>query len=132
VSPQITAHCIGGENGGVIEMSRERFEELVGDALDEVPEELAVLVDNVVVLVEDEPPEDDPDLLGFYDGTPLTERDTRYAGVVPDRIMIFRNPTLRMCEDEDEVVEEVRITVVHEIAHHFGIDDDRLHELGYA
>ncbi|HSE07511.1 MAG TPA: metallopeptidase family protein [Nocardioidaceae bacterium] len=116
----------------MIEMSRERFEELVSDALDEVPEELAALMDNVVVLVEDEPPEDDPDLLGFYDGTPLTERDTRYAGVVPDRIMIFRNPTLRMCEAEDEVVEEVRITVVHEIAHHFGIDDDRLHDLGYA
>ncbi|MGE5719076.1 MAG: metallopeptidase family protein [Nocardioidaceae bacterium] len=113
-------------------MSRERFEELVGDALDQVPEGLAALMDNVVVLVEDEPPQDDPDLLGFYDGTPLTERDTRYAGVVPDRIMIFRNPTLRMCEDEDEVVDEVRITVVHEIAHHFGIDDDRLHDLGYA
>lgn len=121
-----------GDNGGVIEMSRERFEELVGDALDEVPPELAALMDNVVVLVEDEPPADDPDLLGFYDGTPLTERDTRYGGVVPDRIMIFRNPTLRMCEDADEVVEEVRITVVHEIAHHFGIDDDRLHDLGYA
>jgi predicted Zn-dependent protease with MMP-like domain len=116
----------------VIEMSRERFEELVADALDEVPEEFAALVDNVVVLVEDEPPADDPDLLGFYDGTPLTERDTRYAGVVPDRIMIYRFPTLRMCEDEDEVVDEVRITVVHEIAHHFGIDDDRLHDLGYA
>ena len=113
-------------------MSRERFEELVGDALDQVPEGLAALMDNVVVLVEDEPPQDDPDLLGFYDGTPLTERDTRYAGVVPDRIMIFRNPTLRMCEGEDEVVDEVRITVVHEIAHHFGIDDDRLHDLGYA
>jgi len=113
-------------------MSRERFEELVGDALDQVPEGLAALMDNVVVLVEDEPPQDDPDLLGFYDGTPLTERDTRYAGVVPDRIMIYRNPTLRMCEDEDEVVDEVRITVVHEIAHHFGIDDDRLHDLGYA
>ncbi|HSJ22095.1 MAG TPA: metallopeptidase family protein [Nocardioidaceae bacterium] len=116
----------------MIEMSRERFEELVAAALDDVPEELAALVDNVVVLVEDEPPADDPDLLGFYDGTPLTERDTRYAGVVPDRIMIYRNPTLRMCEDEDEVIDEVRITVVHEIAHHFGIDDDRLHELGYA
>jgi predicted Zn-dependent protease with MMP-like domain len=132
VSPQIPAGPGGRENGTVIEMSRERFEELVADALDEVPEELAALVDNVVVLVEDEPPADDPELLGFYDGTPLTERDTRYAGVVPDRIMIFRNPTLRMCEDEDEVVDEVRITVVHEIAHHFGIDDDRLHELGYA
>jgi predicted Zn-dependent protease with MMP-like domain len=116
----------------VIEISRERFEELVADALDQVPEELATLVDNVVVLVEDEPPADDPHLLGYYDGTPLTERDTRYAGVVPDRIMIFRHPILRMCEDADEVVAEVRITVVHEIAHHFGIDDDRLHELGYA
>jgi len=116
----------------VIEMSQERFEELVGDALDTVPAELANLMDNVVVLVEDEPPADDPELLGFYDGTPLTERDTRYAGVVPDRIMIFRNPTLRMCEDEDEVVEEVRVTVVHEIAHHFGIEDDRLHDLGYG
>ena len=113
-------------------MSRERFEELVGDALDTVPEELAALVDNVVVLVEDEPPADDPRLLGLYHGTPLTERDTRYAGVTPDRIMIYRNPTLRMCEDADQVIEEVRITVVHEIAHHFGIDDDRLHELGYA
>jgi predicted Zn-dependent protease with MMP-like domain len=116
----------------VIEMSRERFEELVGDALDQVPEELAAVVDNVVVLVEDEPPADDPHLLGFYDGTPLTERDTRYAGVVPDRIMIFRMPLQRMCADEDELVDEVRITVVHEIAHHFGIEDDRLHELGYG
>ncbi|HLN77201.1 MAG TPA: metallopeptidase family protein [Nocardioidaceae bacterium] len=113
-------------------MSRARFEELVGDALDQVPEELAAVVDNVVVLVEDEPPADDPHLLGFYDGTPLTERDTRYAGVVPDRIMIFRMPLQRMCADEDELVDEVRITVVHEIAHHFGIEDDRLHELGYG
>jgi predicted Zn-dependent protease with MMP-like domain len=116
----------------VIEMSRERFEELVSDALDGVPAELAALMDNVVVLVEDDAPVEDPDLLGYYDGTPLTERDSRYAGVVPDRIMIFRNPTLHMCEDEDRVVEEVRITVVHEIAHHFGIDDERLHDLGYA
>lgn len=113
-------------------MSRVRFEELVADALDTVPEELAALVDNVVVLVEDEPPADDPDLLGYYDGTPLTERDSRYAGVVPDRIMIFRLPILDMCESEAEVVEEVRITVVHEIAHHFGIEDDRLHDLGYG
>ncbi len=113
-------------------MSRDRFEELVGDALDGVPDELASLVRNLVVLVEDEPPAHDPHLLGVYHGTPLTERDTRYAGVVPDRIMIFRLPLQRMCEDEDELVDEVRITVVHEIAHYFGIDDDRLHELGYA
>jgi predicted Zn-dependent protease with MMP-like domain len=116
----------------VIEMSRQRFEELVAAAIDEVPGELSVLVDNCVVLVEDEPPPDDPDLLGLYEGTPLTERGGDYTMVLPDRITIFRNPTLAMCEDEEQVVEEVNITVVHEIAHHFGIDDDRLHELGYA
>ena len=116
----------------MIEMTRERFEELVAEALDRVPPELSALIDNVVVLVEDEPPADDPDLLGFYDGTPLTQRDSTYAGVLPDRITIYRNPTLDMCTSEEEVVDEVNITVVHEIAHHFGIDDDRLHELGYA
>ena len=120
------------QNGSVIEMSRERFEELVSDALDTVPPELAALVDNVVVLVEDDAPADDPDLLGLYDGIALTERDSTYSVVMPDRITVFRNPTLRMCESDEEVVEEVRITVVHEIAHHFGIDDDRRHELGYA
>jgi len=116
----------------VIEMSRARFEELVTAAMDDVPAELSALVDNCVVLVEDDPPADDPDLLGVYDGTPLTERDQGYTMALPDRITIFRNPTLDMCESEEEVVKEVRITVVHEIAHHFGIDDDRLHDLGYA
>ncbi len=113
-------------------MSRERFEELVGEALDSIPPELTALIDNCVVLVEEEPPEDDPDLLGLYDGTPLTERDSTYSLMVPDRITLFRGPLLDMCEDEAEVVDEVRITVVHEIAHHFGIDDDRLHALGYG
>ncbi len=113
-------------------MSRERFEELVAEALDTVPVELAALIDNVVVLVEDDAPGDDPDLLGLYDGTPLTERGEWYTMVAPDRIFIYRNPTLEMCHDEAEVVREVGITVVHEIAHHFGIDDDRLHELGYG
>ncbi len=115
-----------------MEMSREHFEELVGDALDLVPEDLAELMDNVVVLVEDEAPAPDEELLGVYDGTPLTERDSMYAGVMPDRITIFRVPILRMCASDEEVVDEVRITVVHEIAHHFGIDDERLHELGYG
>ncbi|MGH8893014.1 MAG: metallopeptidase family protein [Actinomycetes bacterium] len=115
----------------MLEMPTERFEELVAEALDTVPPELAALMDNVAVFVEDEPPADDPDLLGWYEGTPLTERDWSYGGVLPDRIVIFRGPTLRMCEDEDEVVDEVHVTVVHEIAHHFGIDDERLHELGY-
>jgi predicted Zn-dependent protease with MMP-like domain len=116
----------------VIEMAREQFEELVTAALDGVPPELAGLMDNCVVLVEDDPPADDPDLLGLYDGTPLTERGNGYSLVLPDRITIFRNPTLAMCESADEVVDEVQVTVVHEIAHHFGIDDERLHELGYA
>ena len=113
-------------------MDADEFDGLVEAALDGVPVELSGLIDNCVVLVEDEPPEGEPDLLGVYDGTPLTERDTTYSLVLPDRITIFRNPTLAMCETAEEVVEEVRITVVHEIAHHFGIDDERLHELGYA
>ena len=100
--------------------------------MDAVPPELAALVDNCVVLVEDDPPADDPDLLGVYDGTPLTERDAGYTmGCrTGSRSSATRRST--MCESEEEVVDEVRITVVHEIAHHFGIDDDRLHDLGYA
>ena len=112
-------------------MERDRFEELVAEALDLVPAELAALIDNCVVMVEDDAPADDPTLLGLYDGTPLTERDQHYTMVLPDRITIFRKPTLDMCESE-EVVSEVNITVVHEIAHHFGIDDAKLHQLGYA
>jgi predicted Zn-dependent protease with MMP-like domain len=108
------------------------FESLVAEALDGVPAGLASLMDNVAVFVEDEPPADDPDLLGIYEGTPLTERGEWYTGVLPDRIVIYRLPTLRACDTAQDVVEEVRITVVHEIAHHFGIDDDRLHELGYG
>lgn len=113
-------------------MDREAFEGLVAEALDLIPDELAALMDNVVVVVEDEAPADDPELLGLYEGVPLTERGSWYAGALPDRITIYRLPTLAICSDVSEVVEEVEITVVHEIAHHFGIDDDRLHELGYA
>jgi predicted Zn-dependent protease with MMP-like domain len=113
-----------------MEMSRARFEELVADALDEVPEEFLRLMDNVVVLVEDEP-EDGSDILGLYEGYALTERGWHYGGVLPDRITIYRLPTLAICDTEDDVVDEVATTVVHEIAHHFGIDDDRLHELGW-
>ena len=115
-----------------MEIGAQEFEELVGEALDGVPPELAGLMDNVVVLVEAEPPEDDPDLLGLYDGVPLTERDSTYTFLPPDRIFVYRGPLTRMCESPEELVEEVRITVVHEIAHHFGIDDDALHDLGYA
>jgi predicted Zn-dependent protease with MMP-like domain len=116
----------------MIEVSEDCFAELVEAAFAAVPAELASLLDNVVLFIEDDAPADDPTLLGFYDGIPLTERDTSYGGVMPDRIYVYRNPTLVICDTEQDVVEEVGITVVHEIAHHFGIEDDRLHELGYA
>jgi predicted Zn-dependent protease with MMP-like domain len=116
----------------MIDVPGPQFEDLVAIALDEIPAELAALVDNLVIVVADEPPADAPDLLGLYEGVPLTERGTGYAGVLPDRITIYRRPTLRICESLDDVIDEVHITVVHEIAHHFGIDDDRLHELGYG
>ena len=114
-----------------MELDRESFEHLVERALDEIPDELARVVSNVVVLVEDDPPADEPGLLGVYDGVSLTERGADHTGL-PDRITIFRRPLLAMCADAEELVREVRITVVHEIAHHFGIDDRRLHELGYG
>lgn len=115
-----------------MELGAAEFEELVAEALDQVPAELAALMDNVVVLVEDDAPPDDPDLLGLYDGTPLTERDSGYTFRAPDRILVFRRPLLEMCSTRTQLVDEVRITVVHEIAHHFGIGDDRLHALGYG
>ena len=117
----------------MVDMSREEFEEAVSDALDQVPPELTAQMDNVVIFVEDDAPPEQPDLLGVYDGVPLTERDLGWAaGALPDRITIFRNPTLAICDTVEEGVEEVTVTVVHEIAHHFGIDDERLHELGWA
>ena len=112
-------------------MSTHRFDELVSDALDEIPPKLTAALQNVVVLVEGRHPEE-PDLLGLYEGTALTDRDSSYAGSLPDTITIYRDALLEMCETEDEVVEEVTVTVVHEIAHHFGIDDERLHELGWG
>jgi len=112
-------------------MSAQRFDDLVSDALDLIPAQLAGAIDNVVILVEDRNP-DEPDLLGLYEGVALTERDSFYAGALPDTVTIYREALLEMCDTETEVVDEVAITVIHEIAHHFGIDDDRLHELGWA
>jgi predicted Zn-dependent protease with MMP-like domain len=115
----------------MIEVSKARFEELVGDALDQIPAALASQMENVVVLVRDRG--HDPGVLGVYEGIPLTERDSGYGGMVtPDRIIIFRQPILALCHDEAEVVRQVTITVVHEVGHHFGIDDDRLDELGWG
>ena len=107
---------------------RYRFERLVADALDDLPDELAAVLDNVVVVVEDRHP-DEPDLLGLYDGVPHTERAGDEG---PDVVSIYRLPLCEMCEDEDDLAEEVYVTVVHELAHAAGIDDDRLHELGWA
>ena len=111
-------------------VDRETFDRLVDDGLERVPQGLLDMLDNVVIVTEDEHP-DEPDLLGLYEGIPLTERDF-YAGALPDRISIYRLPLCAMCETREELVEEVAITVVHEIAHHFGIDDDRRHEWGWA
>ena len=113
-------------------MSEAEFEQHVTDALDAIPDRLLDLLDNCIIVIEDDCPADEPDLFGFYDGTPLTERDSHYGVVLPDRIVIFRDPILRWCTSHEEVVREIGITVVHEIAPFFGIDDDRLHELGYA
>jgi predicted Zn-dependent protease with MMP-like domain len=114
-----------------MEMSREEFEDLVGEALDTVPPRLTKLMQNVVIVVEDDSPPQVGTLLGLYEGVPLTERGDTYAGFLPDRITIFRRPLLAFCDTRDDLVREVRVTVVHEIAHHFGIDDERLHELGW-
>jgi predicted Zn-dependent protease with MMP-like domain len=112
-------------------MDPQRFDQLVSEALDLIPPKLAAVMDNVVVLVADRHP-DDPDLLGVYEGVALTERDSNYAGSLPDTITIYRDALLDVCDSDKQVVDEVTITVIHEIGHHFGIDDDRLHELGWA
>jgi len=111
-------------------VSEDRFAELVERALEEIPDALWERVDNVAVTIEDQHPED-PDLLGLYEGIPATERWEDYTGVLPDRITLYRLPLCDMCEDEEELIEEVAVTVVHELAHHMGIDDHELHELGW-
>lgn len=114
----------------MVEIPKRRFESLVADALDEIPDDLWELMDNVAVVVAEDTA--DPELLGLYEGIPLTERDDYGGMVMPDRITIYRLPICRICASADEVVEQIRITVVHEVAHHFGIEDDRLDELGWA
>ena len=119
-------------------MSPDEFEAAVRDALDSIPRNLARAMDNVAVFIEDDyvpGAGEDPGtvLLGLYEGVPLTERDSWWdAGSLPDRITIFREPILDICGSRDDVIHEVAVTVVHEIAHHFGIPDERLHELGWG
>jgi predicted Zn-dependent protease with MMP-like domain len=113
----------------MIEVSPARFEEMVEAALDSLPERLGRLMSNVAVMVQHEP--GPPGLLGLYEGIPLTSRTTGYAGVLPDRITIYRLAICAVCETENEVIDQVRRTVVHEVGHHFGITDTRLTELGW-
>ena len=117
------------DNGLVIDVEPGRFEEMVAVALDGLPEELGQMMRNVAVTVEHGP--GPPGLLGLYQGIPLTSRTSQYAGVLPDRITIYRRAICAICRTEQEVADQVRRTVIHEIAHHFGIDDDRLSELGW-
>ena len=113
----------------MIDVEPGRFEDMVVEALDGLPEELGRLMQNVAVTVEHDP--GPPGLLGLYEGIPLTSRTSQYAGVLPDRITIYRQAICAICHSEDEVAGQVRRTVIHEIAHHFGIDDARLRELGW-
>jgi predicted Zn-dependent protease with MMP-like domain len=113
----------------MIQVERDRFEEMVVTALDGLPGDLGTLMRNVAVTVDhDGGP---PGLLGLYQGVPLTSRTTNYAGVLPDRITIYRRAICAVCRTEEEVVDQVRRTVVHEVGHHFGIGDGRLRELGW-
>lgn len=114
-----------------MELSEEDFDLAVRVALREIPADLRAAMVNVAVFVAEEPEE--PGLLGLYEGTPLTERDGWWdAGSLPDSITVYRRPILTLATTPEEVVDEIRTTVVHEVAHHFGIDDDRLEELGWG
>ncbi len=122
----------------MVRVSLARFEELVADALDSIPPELGEELENVAVVVEDWPTPEQLDgrggtLLGLYEGVPLTERGPlSYAGVMPDHITIFRGPLCELAHDEHDLAAQVRVTVLHEIGHYFGMDDEELHELGWA
>ncbi len=115
----------------MVSLTPEQFEQQVVAALDLLPTELIRLMDNVIVVTEDRNVAE-PDILGLYEGIPLTERDGYGLLELPDRISIYRLPLMEMCSSSEELIEEIQITVIHEIAHHFGIDDDQLHEMGWG
>ncbi|WP_290807146.1 metallopeptidase family protein [Herbiconiux sp.] len=116
----------------MVEMDADTFEILVGDELDLLPDDMVDGLDNVVIVVEDRPEDGSLDLLGLYDGVALTERGQYGFGEMPDRILIYREPLLAICDDIDELRDQVHVTLVHEIAHYYGIDDTKLHELGWG
>ncbi len=114
-----------------MDITQSRFEDLVAETLDALPPRLLAAMDNVAVLVDERHP-DEPGLLGLYEGVALTDRTSDYGGVLPDRITLYRAALAELCADEDELREEVAVTVVHEIAHHVGIDEETLHRLGWG
>ncbi len=115
-----------------MELDGEAFEALVIDELDRLPDDMVDGLENIVFVVEDRPEDGSLDLLGLYDGVALTERDRYGLGEMPDRIILYREPLLAIAESEEDLRDEIHVTLVHEIAHFYGIDDDRLHELGWA
>lgn len=115
----------------MIELGAEDFEALVGEELDALPAEATDGLENVAFVIEDAP-SDGEDLLGRYEGIDLTQRDRYGFGELPDRIVLFRLPHLEAAGSLENLREEIRTTLVHEIGHYYGLDDDRLHELGWA
>lgn len=115
-----------------MELSEEEFERIVVDELDALPDAMVDGLDNVVFVTEELPEDGSMDLLGEYHGTALTARDVYGFGELPDRIVLYRAPLLALCDDEQQLRDEIHVTLVHEIAHFYGIDDDQLHDLGWA
>lgn len=115
-----------------LELDADAFERIVVDELDELPDEMIDGLENLVFVVEDRPEDGSLDLLGEYQGVALTERDRYGFGELPDRIVLFREPLLAIVDDEEQLRDEIHVTLVHEIAHFYGIDDDELHRLGWA
>lgn len=117
---------------GLAGIDAEEFERLVVAELDELPDDMVDGLDNVVFVTEDRPEDGSLDLFGLYEGVAVTERDRYGFGELPDRIVLYREPLLNACDDLDELRDEIHVTLVHEIAHYYGIDDDQLHELGWG
>ena len=115
-----------------LDLNEEEFEKIVIAELDELPDEMVDGLENLVFVTEDRPADGSLDLLGLYEGVALTERDRYGFGELPDRIVLYREPLLAVAADLDELRDEIHITLVHEIAHYYGIDDDELHRLGWG
>jgi predicted Zn-dependent protease with MMP-like domain len=122
----------GASRQGEYRLGAAEFDRAVEEAMELIPEQFRPELRRVAVFVEPEPPPEEPELLGLYEGTPLTDRDEWFAGALPDQITLYQGPLERLCASRAELLDEIAVTVVHEMAHHFGIDDQRLHELGWG